>query len=174
MNRSNHCKQRRISLPTHQTTINLLFLAQRLCWITIHTRKHRCLFLATRKHHRWGLRFSDVTRCHSRCHWVTDVWDPHSIESLTCGTTNMWGPHVSDSMAPRMAPNNVTESQSHTWLHPTHQQSLTRCAVQAWGRGDLGFLQASARGKSSSKDLCDGCFLYYLIHPYFDNLPFHL
>jgi hypothetical protein len=39
---------------------------------------------------------------------------PGAIESLTCGTTDMWGPHVSDSMAPRMAPGNVTESQSAT------------------------------------------------------------
>jgi hypothetical protein len=34
------------------------------------------------------------------------------IESLTCGTTDLWDPHVSDSMSPRMAPSNVTESQS--------------------------------------------------------------
>jgi hypothetical protein len=35
-----------------------------------------------------------------------------AIESLTCGTTDTWGPQVSDSMAPRMAPSNVTESES--------------------------------------------------------------
>jgi hypothetical protein len=35
-----------------------------------------------------------------------------AIESLTCGTHMSVVPHVSDSMALRMAPINVTESQS--------------------------------------------------------------
>jgi hypothetical protein len=35
-----------------------------------------------------------------------------AIESLTCGSHMSVVPHVSDSMAPRMAPSNVTESQS--------------------------------------------------------------
>jgi hypothetical protein len=35
-----------------------------------------------------------------------------AIESLTCGPHASVVPHVSDSMAPRMAPGNVTESQS--------------------------------------------------------------
>jgi hypothetical protein len=40
-----------------------------------------------------------------------------AIESLTCGTTDMWVPYVSDSMAPRMAPSNVTESESVSLGH---------------------------------------------------------
>jgi hypothetical protein len=40
------------------------------------------------------------------------MWVRVVIESPTCGTTDMWGPHISDSMAPRMAPSNVIESES--------------------------------------------------------------
>jgi hypothetical protein len=32
-----------------------------------------------------GLRFGDIARCHSRCHWVTDVWVPH-----VSGPTRQW------------------------------------------------------------------------------------
>jgi hypothetical protein len=44
------------------------------------------------------------------------------IESLTCGTTDMWDPHVSDSMSPRMAPSNVTESQ---WIRTFSLKKIT-------------------------------------------------
>jgi hypothetical protein len=63
------------------------------------------------------------------------------IESLTCGTTDMWDPHVSDSMAPRMAramsPNRVrlTEGLNPALRCRAHQHRRI-CAssllVQVW------------------------------------------
>jgi hypothetical protein len=77
-----------ISFPAGRTTVGPHFL-QFFLWKPERGTHLRGWFLP-------GLRFSDIARCYSRCHWVTDVW----------------APHVSDSMAPRMAPSNVTESQS--------------------------------------------------------------
>jgi hypothetical protein len=47
-----------------------------------------------------------------------------AIKSLTCGTTDMWGSHVTDSMAPRMAPN-MSLNLSPGAPHPTHLLTLT-------------------------------------------------
>jgi hypothetical protein len=47
------------------------------------------------------------------------------------------------------------------------------CSAGLWKRRSW-HLAGEFEGKSSSKDLCDGFFLYYLIHPYFDNLRFYL
>jgi hypothetical protein len=67
-----------------------------------------------------------------------------AIESLTCGTHMSVVPHVSDSMAPRMAPSNVTESQSRqvhggTSLHilGTNDAKCGRCTLTVRGLEDI-------------------------------------
>jgi hypothetical protein len=49
-----------------------------------------------------------------------------AIESLTCGTHMSVAPHVSDSMALRMAPSNVTESQSILFVRRVGSLDLAR------------------------------------------------